>query len=667
MAGGEVVPNSARDSTRSNIGMASTTHFFTVLSSPYEPFIRHHIDVFRQVASPWHWHILVPNEEATKDSYLKSLKEKFPQNFSLFPLGTSQPVEALNAILSNAEKPCLAWRIDVHELWLVEQLVVLQQLFREHPSKHFAEVESVCFLGFERVVNESVNLGVRVCRIDSGDNFESYDPFSLTRQFAQPQGFSGEECSSYGLMIQDFRLATSEQVLNFEASAKISGLFERWRALQRARTFPISVETYVPGLGLSGLIALPEQEKISPIARRNVRDEWRFRSNMLPARSPQQVLIVRNDAIGDAVLAAGILEQLHKKYPGAGFSLICQDSVREFYEACPFIDDLLSYDETLAILDKAYRDELVAKIESVHADVVINSVYSARPFTHFLALHANAESRISVHGDLSNISEEERSKFESLYTEIIQVPVVGLEVRRHQEFVRGLGIDDVQVCPQFWTLPEDESRAEELLKELNLDGSRAIAVYAGAREPARCVRIIGSALKSWRNDFAVIALGSAQDWAINEEVGAAFAGRFVNLCGRTNLRQTAALLRRMRLAVGADTSLGHIAAAVGTRHVTILGGGHFGRFVPWSALTSVVCLPLECYGCNWRCRFSRAHCVQDVKAEVVSEAVAQTLSASAPKPRVFIQTVKMDPQTPPYVEPQMASRALADVTVIPLY
>jgi tetratricopeptide (TPR) repeat protein len=59
--------------------------------------------------------------------------------------------------------------------------------------------------------------------------------------------------------------------------------------------------------------------------------------------------------------------------------------------------------------------------------------------------------------------------------------------------------------------------------------------------------------------------------------------------------------------------------------------------MPYSPLTSVVCLPLECYGCNWQCRYQRVHCVRDVLPEVFSEAIQVTLERPSNKPRVFVQ------------------------------
>jgi hypothetical protein len=65
-----------------------------------------------------------------------------------------------------------------------------------------------------------------------------------------------------------------------------------------------------------------------------------------------------------------------------------------------------------------------------------------------------------------------------------------------------------------------------------------------------------------------------------------------------------------------------------------------GRFMPCSPLTSAVALPLDCFGCDWRCRHQRAHCVKDVSPAVLGEAIKQTLAGASDQPRLFLQPQK---------------------------
>ncbi len=114
--------------------------------------------------------------------------------------------------------------------------------------------------------------------------------------------------------------------------------------------------------------------------------------------------------------------------------------------------------------------------------------------------------------------------------------------------------------------------------------------------------------------------------------------RTINLCGQTTIRQTAAIVKRSRLFVGSDSAVGHIACAVGTPNVIVLGGGHFGRFFPYSALTAVVCHPMKCFQCNWVCKFPRPYCIQNISSISLSEAIRKTLNGISDRPRVFFET-----------------------------
>ncbi len=139
----------------------------------------------------------------------------------------------------------------------------------------------------------------------------------------------------------------------------------------------------------------------------------------------------------------------------------------------------------------------------------------------------------------------------------------------------------------------------------------------------------------------MIALGGAEDSAMNLSNLNDAGVRSVNLSGKTTLLQAAAILRRCRLAVGAETALAHIACAVSTPNVVLLGGGHFGRFMPYSALTTVACLPLACYGCDWKCKYDRVHCTWDMDPSVLSAAFSHALdNPGGAYPKVFCQSAE---------------------------
>ena len=320
----------------------------------------------------------------------------------------------------------------------------------------------------------------------------------------------------------------------------------------------------------------------------------------------KNILWVRTDSIGDAVLSASMLPHIRREYRDARITVVCQEHIGELYEACPYADDIVVFNRKRALLDDRYREEIVMRLRALKADVSLNSVYSREALTDWFATKCGAEQRIAFNGSLCNISAEIRDVHNQFYTDLLPSPGAHkLELERHKDFLRGLGIEAAYLQPTIWTRPEDEGFAERLFEDSELDPTRTIAMFTGAQHECRIYENYGAGISEFckANRMQIIALGSKQDRDINQRNLDAAGVKGVNLSGRASILSSAEVLRRCRLAVGAETGLAHTCCAVGTPNVILLGGGHFGRFMPYSPLTSVVCLPLECYGCNWNCRY----------------------------------------------------------------
>jgi ADP-heptose:LPS heptosyltransferase len=357
-----------------------------------------------------------------------------------------------------------------------------------------------------------------------------------------------------------------------------------------------------------------------------------------PIRS---LLFVRTDSIGDSVLSASMLPHIRRKYRDAAITVVCQEHIAELYEACPYIDDVVVFNRQRALHDDRYREEIVMQLRALKPDVSLNSVYSRGGLTDWFALKCGAAQRIAFDGDSCNIPTEFREMHSRFYTDILPSPgVYKLELERSKDFLRGLDIEPPDLQPMIWMRPEDEAFARRLFEDSGLDPAATIAMFAGAQHDCRIYESYGAAISEFckANRMQIIALGAEQDRDINQRNLDAAGVKGVNLSGRTSILRSAAVLKRCRIAVGAETGLAHICCAVGTPNVILLGGGHFGRFMPYSSLTSVVCLPLDCYGCNWGCRYEKIRCVKDVAPAVIAEALRRSCAESSHKIRVFAQS-----------------------------
>jgi ADP-heptose:LPS heptosyltransferase len=109
------------------------------------------------------------------------------------------------------------------------------------------------------------------------------------------------------------------------------------------------------------------------------------------------------------------------------------------------------------------------------------------------------------------------------------------------------------------------------------------------------------------------------------------------LSGKTTLQELAELIRGAEILISNETSAVHIAAAVGTNSVCILGGGHFGRFLPYpkhvkGARPIVADKYMPCFNCNWKCEWPHepsgaVPCVTGVSIEQVLRLIPKVTNA----------------------------------------
>jgi lipopolysaccharide heptosyltransferase III len=71
--------------------------------------------------------------------------------------------------------------------------------------------------------------------------------------------------------------------------------------------------------------------------------------------------------------------------------------------------------------------------------------------------------------------------------------------------------------------------------------------------------------------FALVLLGSADEFDRSDRIAAKWPGRTLNLCGKLSPRESAAVMQRATFFVGHDSGPMHLASAVGTPCVAMFG------------------------------------------------------------------------------------------------
>lgn len=328
---------------------------------------------------------------------------------------------------------------------------------------------------------------------------------------------------------------------------------------------------------------------------------------LLPVQKGESdhIALVRVDEIGDFVLWLDSAQHFRSRFPGRKIVLVCNSAVADLAGLLPWWDDVFPVDTTKIAKSMAYRRRILAEIRRTGFALAIQPTFSRNMMIGDAIIRATgAPQRIGSSGDLSNIFSWQKACSDRWYTALVPaVPEQLTEIERNAEFVDKLFSVRIPnaIC--------------RLSKCCDLDGMLLIdepyfIVFPGSTRSRKCwppdnyVELVDQVASS--TGYLPVLCGSLAERELCSSISRHCTSRTLNVAGHTSIPQFIEFVRRAKFLVGNDTAAIHIAAAVDTPSVCILGGGHFGRFMPYPDNISgtkpiVVVSPMPCFGCNWIC------------------------------------------------------------------
>lgn len=299
----------------------------------------------------------------------------------------------------------------------------------------------------------------------------------------------------------------------------------------------------------------------------------------------RSILLITLSNIGDVLMTTPVVAALRERYPDAAMDIVTDARAAELFAHYPGRQAVILRDKRLGWRGTA---ALVKRLRQKHYDLAVDLR------TDGLTLLLRARRRLTRHGSRTPGPHAVERHF----------GVIGQRER-------------LKVIPplRVWLTGTEQTFARQRLS--GLPGSRWLALAPGARwEPKRwpAHRFAELATRLQAQSDAVILLGDETDRAACRTIAAELPLPHVNLAGETGLLEAAAVLQRMRLFIGNDSGIGHLAAASGCPTVTVFGPGDPLRYHPWHPRARWVRSATESIG--------------DVKVETVAEAALALLSGN---------------------------------------
>ncbi|MDP6173519.1 MAG: glycosyltransferase family 9 protein, partial [Rhodospirillales bacterium] len=358
-------------------------------------------------------------------------------------------------------------------------------------------------------------------------------------------------------------------------------------------------------------------------------------------RRRRGAVLIRMDGIGDMVLFRRTLDD----YAGAlgmDRSEITVIGCASWGAIAPVLFDgfkLFVVDEHAYARQPFYRFKIGLRLRRLAPKVALCDSYFRRVLmADSLVAVSGAERKIV---SLPYINEPTRTEFTYYLSRVDQVIETGdyptHEIIRHYRFLSALAGREIQPQP-----PKLQWRDAALPASLPA-GAPYVVLNPGSNEPGRrwpFDKFLNLAKRLIEAGYRVVLLGGEGERpGDHRQRFGQGPSAIIDLIGRTSLSELMDIMAHAACVISNDTGPAHIGIGLGAPTVVIVGGGHFGSFVPYSADVAppnarFVFHEMPCYHCFWRCdkrpsKFDVFPCIDEVGEEKVWSALEDLLPQSA--------------------------------------
>ncbi|MBI5741126.1 MAG: lipopolysaccharide heptosyltransferase II [Nitrospirae bacterium] len=352
----------------------------------------------------------------------------------------------------------------------------------------------------------------------------------------------------------------------------------------------------------------------------------------------KNILIRGVNWIGDAVLTLPSIRAVRKAFPEARISLLVKPWVSEIFLNNPDIDEIILYEDTHKGIGGKLKLAGELRKKKFDAAILFQNAFDAA----LIARLAGVPERIGYSRDGRGLL---LTKAIPLSKDILPMH----QVYYYLNLLKAAGIETKEVRPFIWLTDEERQWARDVINsKFKIQNSKLLiginpgATYGSAKRwpPERFAALIAGIINEL--DGSVIIVGSEAEAGIANEIVASVGAihelplhqtrnakretRVLNMAGKTNLRQLAALIAECDAFVTNDSGPMHIASALLVPVVAIFGSTDKTSTGPFGEGHKIITKDLPCSPCMKReCPDGDLRCMTEITVEDVFDALKAIL------------------------------------------
>jgi len=331
---------------------------------------------------------------------------------------------------------------------------------------------------------------------------------------------------------------------------------------------------------------------------------------------PRKILIVLHGSIGDVTRALPLAKLVRQGFPRASLAWSVEPAAYPLLRGNPAIDEIILFDR-----NHWWRSFIpfLAAVRARRFDLVLDLQRHLK--SGIVSWVSGAPQRLGFH---PADSKEGNGYFNNLHIARCGDGIAKLD--HYLKFAEYLGIPRAPVEWDFALTSEEMASVDRHLAQTS---SAYAVLFVGTRWPSKqwfakqiteCAKMLQA-----EHDLDVLLLGGAQDRKLAQQALAGATSRVVDLTGRTSLREAVGIIQRAKLAVGPDTGLMHIAAAVGTPVISLWGATDPARTGPFRFGDLAIRGQAPCVPCHKKdCPIGRV-CMQSITNTMITAKVSVAL------------------------------------------
>ena len=325
--------------------------------------------------------------------------------------------------------------------------------------------------------------------------------------------------------------------------------------------------------------------------------------------NPDKILVIKLRDIGDIVLSTPVLKVLKHNYPKAQLHYLLKNEYSQFAPLLPGINKVYSYDK------KSFTSffSLIAALRKEKYTLVINLHATYR--SALISLLSGAKFRLVHNHSGKNYFTSEPLGIKEEVKNIIERDLDTLTPLT-------LDIPEALKTTELIKLPFEEKKFTLKTIGLGVGAKRKTKMWAKKNWVA-----LGTRLAAEGFDIAVVCSKNEKTYAEEIALG---VGNKAKVYADLDFSKLASFLSRLRIFIGNDSGVRHMAAALGVNTVTLFGPEDIKEWHPYKeeAGHSYVFHRMSCINCALEiCDKPQHYCMDAITVEEVYSKVKQLVKA----------------------------------------